>query len=157
MAEWGTKVESTATQKVDRVPVPQGFAPEPRTIYESHFKARDWIPDWAEVRLIEFYRKIYDYVKGTKTHYVRVKGKDIVVQWSVGGSPVAISTIIMAMIVAAIILGIALILTIVYKLVVTIIEVLPPSIKHLVAVLLGVGVLGGLGFVTYKIIRAMVK
>jgi len=123
MAEWGQRAYGR------KIAISESDEAIHGQLYEARFTTPVDIPDYIEIQLIEAYRYLYDYVSGTETTYICIGGKDVVIQWRDTGSPLAISTVIMAIVGIAIIFGIYLVLREIYK----ILEVSPEAIWAVIA------------------------
>jgi len=86
-------------------------------VYESRFRTEIDIPDEIELPLLTAFRKLSDWVAGTETRYIYVKGRDVRIQWVSEGSPALIETVITAIIAIAVLFAIYLVLTAVYQIV----------------------------------------
>jgi len=88
-----------------------------RIVYEGRFETRIDIPDEIELPLLTAFRRLSDWVAGTETRYVYVKGRDVRIQWVVKGSPISISTVVAAILAIGVLFAIYLVLTAVYQIV----------------------------------------
>lgn len=148
-ASWGTSYTPWFSYTV---PKKQEDEIEKGGLYTSEFEVSFLgieLPLWLAQKIVEAWRTLSDWISGTETLYVYVKGKYAQCQWRVKGSPVAIATIIALFIVLVIVIG----LIILFQTIRQIITIVPPEYQGLV-VAVGVGAVAivAVGY-TYSQIR----
>lgn len=130
MSDWGTYNYG------QKIPISESDEVIHDQLYEARFETTFDIPDSIELPLIQEYRRLYDYLFGVETTYVYVKGKDVIIQWKVTGSPAAISSILLVMSFVALLFVVFLNLKEVSK----IMEPIPKEATTFIFVLIAIGI-----------------
>lgn len=116
-ASWGTPY---APWLSSAVPKKQEDELEKGGVYTSEFEVSFLgieLPLWLAQAIVDAWRKLSDWISGTETLYVYVKGKYAKCQWRVKGSPIAIATIIALIIVLVIVIGLIILFQLVWQIV----------------------------------------